>query len=272
MFSVESSVDLARRHAARDHDTRPGQSDRIERGVLRSLVFVAPPGTIPHCVVDAVEREFPSLRVELLSNIEDIGVVFEQPVALFLVDSAFLPQLDENMRRHRHLHRQATAAVVFEDMASAAAHYTLIRDCDFARGILPMNLKLDVWLSVVKLLLCGGEYLPTSLLRDHAQNSHIFSSSSPRIADAIAAVQPKVGGKEEEMLGELTEREFEVLELVARGTQNKLIASELGLSEHTVKIHIHNIIRKLRVHNRTEAAAFFLQSSMAGDRNGNGGV
>jgi DNA-binding NarL/FixJ family response regulator len=50
------------------------------------------------------------------------------------------------------------------------------------------------------------------------------------------------------------------LELVARGTPNKLIATEFGLSEHTVKIHMHNIIRKLRVHNRTEAAAFFLRA------------
>jgi DNA-binding NarL/FixJ family response regulator len=38
---------------------------------------------------------------------------------------------------------------------------------------------------------------------------------------------------------------------------HKSIATELGLSENTVKIHLHNIISKLRSHNRTGAAAWF---------------
>jgi DNA-binding NarL/FixJ family response regulator len=58
---------------------------------------------------------------------------------------------------------------------------------------------------------------------------------------------------------ELTSRELEVLGMVARGCQNKIIAADLGLSEHTVKIHLHNIISKLAVHNRTEAAAMYLK-------------
>lgn len=60
-------------------------------------------------------------------------------------------------------------------------------------------------------------------------------------------------------MDELTVRELEVLAMVARGHQNKIIAADLGLSEHTVKIHIHNIIRKLGVHNRTEAAAIYFE-------------
>jgi DNA-binding NarL/FixJ family response regulator len=39
--------------------------------------------------------------------------------------------------------------------------------------------------------------------------------------------------------------------------QNKVIAAALKLSENTVKIHLHNIIRKLGAHNRTEAAAMY---------------
>jgi len=45
--------------------------------------------------------------------------------------------------------------------------------------------------------------------------------------------------------------------MVSRGLQNKTIAAEFHLSEHTVKIHLHNIISKLGAHNRTEAAARF---------------
>lgn len=58
---------------------------------------------------------------------------------------------------------------------------------------------------------------------------------------------------------QLTKRENEILARIALGNQNKIIAAALGLSEHTVKIHIHNIITKLGVHNRTEAVAFYFE-------------
>lgn len=58
----------------------------------------------------------------------------------------------------------------------------------------------------------------------------------------------------------LTGREKEVLELVARGFQNKAIAANLKLSENTVKLHIHHIITKLGAHNRTEAAMIYVTS------------
>ncbi len=53
--------------------------------------------------------------------------------------------------------------------------------------------------------------------------------------------------------GPLTERELEVLNLLARGLANKQIAVELGISEHTVKFHVSSIYAKLNVTNRTEA-------------------
>ena len=53
--------------------------------------------------------------------------------------------------------------------------------------------------------------------------------------------------------GPLTERELEVLGLLAQGLANKQIAAELGISEHTVKFHVSSICTKLDVTNRTEA-------------------
>lgn len=53
--------------------------------------------------------------------------------------------------------------------------------------------------------------------------------------------------------GPLTERELEVLGLLAQGLANKQIAVELGISEHTVKFHVSSIYTKLGVTNRTEA-------------------
>jgi len=53
--------------------------------------------------------------------------------------------------------------------------------------------------------------------------------------------------------GPLTERESEVIGLLARGLANKQIAMALGISEHTVKFHVSSIYTKLNVTNRTEA-------------------
>lgn len=48
----------------------------------------------------------------------------------------------------------------------------------------------------------------------------------------------------------LTAREREVVQLVSSGLSNKLVARNLGLREGTVKIHLHNVYRKLRIPNR----------------------
>ena len=51
----------------------------------------------------------------------------------------------------------------------------------------------------------------------------------------------------------LSEREVEVLQLMAKGSANKLIASDLSITESTVKTHVANIFQKLEVSHRTEA-------------------
>ena len=51
----------------------------------------------------------------------------------------------------------------------------------------------------------------------------------------------------------MTERELEVLDLLAAGLANKQIAVELGISEHTVKFHVSSIYTKLNATNRTQA-------------------
>lgn len=58
---------------------------------------------------------------------------------------------------------------------------------------------------------------------------------------------------------ELSAREMDVLKLIVRGMSNKEIGSNLGVAEGTVKIHINNILSKLGVSDRTQAATFALQ-------------
>lgn len=62
---------------------------------------------------------------------------------------------------------------------------------------------------------------------------------------------------------QLTSRELEVLKIMASGASNRLIADRLSISENTVKIHVHKILKKLDVRNRREAARLANQNSIA---------
>jgi two-component system NarL family response regulator len=60
----------------------------------------------------------------------------------------------------------------------------------------------------------------------------------------------------------LTDRELEVLKLVARGLNNRDIARELYISENTVKNHIRNILEKLQLHSRMEAVVYAVREKL----------
>jgi DNA-binding NarL/FixJ family response regulator len=70
------------------------------------------------------------------------------------------------------------------------------------------------------------------------------------VAAQLAAHTPRV---------ELTPREAEVFQYVARGLTNAEIAAEVGRTEGTIKVHVKNILRKLDAHDRTEAVAIGIE-------------
>jgi NarL family two-component system response regulator LiaR len=85
---------------------------------------------------------------------------------------------------------------------------------------------------------------------------------SPRIAaDILERIRADLGrpALPEEARAELTEREREVLSLVAQGRDNTQIADELFVSVQTVKNHVSNILAKLEVQNRVQAAVQAIQ-------------
>ena len=60
----------------------------------------------------------------------------------------------------------------------------------------------------------------------------------------------------------LTDRELEVLKLVAQGMSNREIAEELFISENTVKNHVRNILEKLHLHSRMEAVVYAVREKL----------
>jgi NarL family two-component system response regulator YdfI len=107
-------------------------------------------------------------------------------------------------------------------------------------GLLPLEASAEELLAALNALHEGLFVSPPALIQQLVSNP------------ALEA-QPLAGRLDDLPAGELTERESEVLGLLAQGLANKQIAARLGISEHTVKFHVSAIYSKLGASSRTEA-------------------
>ena len=88
---------------------------------------------------------------------------------------------------------------------------------------------------------------------------------SPELTQVLAEairVRPKPTGQVP--FSSLTKREKEVLRLIAKGQSNKMIARKLGITEGTVKVHVKNLLYKLGLRSRVEAAVWVLENEAKG--------
>lgn len=95
-----------------------------------------------------------------------------------------------------------------------------------------------------------------------------LSPISPVVAPKVLAELNALSRRAAEWDGHarrLTSRELDVLRLVARGFSNRQIAVDLGISENTVRNHVRNILEKLRVRSRVEAAAVAVRDRLVED-------
>jgi len=94
-----------------------------------------------------------------------------------------------------------------------------------------------------------------------AGDSLLSPSVTRKVIDRMAE-QPTPDASSGERLTELTPREREVLELVARGLSNREIAQAFVIEESTVKTHVKRILRKLHVRDRVQAVIFAYESGL----------
>lgn len=90
----------------------------------------------------------------------------------------------------------------------------------------------------------------------------VAPSVTRRLLDKFAARLPAAATDTPSHLRHLTDRELEVLTLVARGLSNAEIAAELVVSETTVKTHVGNLLTKLNVRDRVQAAVYAYESGL----------
>jgi DNA-binding NarL/FixJ family response regulator len=106
-----------------------------------------------------------------------------------------------------------------------------------ANGYIPKSARGQVMLSALKLVLVGGIYVPPLVLGESAD-------AQPRVDNVTPSSLRSL----------LTERQVDVLRLLAEGRPNKEIARQLNLAEGTVRVHVNAVLKALSARNRTEAA------------------
>lgn len=126
----------------------------------------------------------------------------------------------------------------------------------------------------------AGEDMIFPAIKAGAMGYHLKDSSPEALIDAIrqvnmgvASLHPSIAKKVLEefhntekrpLLEEpLTQRELEVLRLIAQGQENKEIAEQLVISDATVRTHVSNILGKLHLASRTQAALYALREGLA---------
>jgi DNA-binding CsgD family transcriptional regulator len=96
-------------------------------------------------------------------------------------------------------------------------------------------MEFDIAVEAVRFVLAGGTYVPLECV--------LATGGS-----GIAAAQPSPS------VGAVTGRELAVVRAIQQGKSNKVIAYDLNMCESTVKVHVRNIMKKLKARNRTEVA------------------
>lgn len=205
------------------------QDNRILRDALATLI-----------------RQQPGFNVLAASanSIAALPGVHPASPRIFLVD--FSLSDDDSLRLIVTLHRDfpADGIIVMGLFAGQQDIAACVRAG--ASGFVMKDAPLDDFLATIRRVAKGAKVLPTQLT--HSLFSQIIEH----------AIQ---GGRESVLERvQLTERERQVIDFIDSGLSNKEIAAHLGVTVHTVKSHVHNLLEKLALHTRLEVAAFTRRS------------
>ncbi|NJS15144.1 MAG: response regulator transcription factor [Sphingopyxis sp.] len=221
----------------------------------------------------------PAVRAEVFQQLPETAAG-SPVVRLVLLHADGLSDVTDIARTCGKRFPNAAVVLLVADMCADCTVRERLFEEGLVQGVVPLTLKLDVWLAAISLLLSGGEYYPPSRQQKAAatpadivvptaqrqpdetrmeMRASTTQSTHPVLLDVAGTKSEAANtGAEHQHVSHpvdgLTTRERQILELVSEGHQNKLIAHRMALSEHTVKVHVHNLLTKLRVSNRTQAA------------------
>jgi DNA-binding NarL/FixJ family response regulator len=182
-----------------------------------------------------------------------------------------MPEMDgiaataEIKARHPAVEVIALTSFIDEDRVTAAIEAG-------ASGFLLKDAEADDLASAIRAAMAGEVHLDPAVAGIVARGMRDRSGPRSRAGSAGNGGPPGPGaptrgrGSARASLATLTGREREVLAGVARGLSNKAIAEELGMAERTARTHVSNILAKLGLTSRTQAALFAVQHGLGPTR------
>ena len=222
------------------------------------IVMLARTDLFAECLTQAISARFQDQDIVSLSDADDLLDGNLGDVSLFMLYRLPAATFPSVMTTIYECYPKAAIGLMVQNADEFDPSIAGFVDQGLVHGVLPLNINLDVCLTAIDLLMKGGEHFPAALLRRLAPNAlsgGALAGQKDAPGDTIDIERKSDIGK-----GVLTTREVQILDLICMGTQNKIIADRLGLSENTVKVHVRNIYKKMNVRNRTEAASRYFRS------------
>jgi DNA-binding NarL/FixJ family response regulator len=228
------------------------------------LVLVDPEPLSRDCFAEVLQAAFPRLLVLTARDTSDIDQTADLPVALVLLRVSLEARPGSVAPRVAAIRGRLPHAPVV--VIGPGCDHELTAEAMEAgtRGVLPSSEPLKVVIAAVQLIMAGGTYYPVHIKPeavglDRRNSDPVAVRRAMERANEAASHKGDDAGPAEatqDLCAKFTGREVQVLAALQQGRSNKWIASELNLSENTVKVYIKHIMRKLNATNRTQAAIY----------------
>lgn len=258
-----------------ERDTSEAAAFRNRSGITDIFLFVGSALVFPNSILRIAEQEAGGVHALRLDALRDVLALVRDPsiiVRKVFFDDRLAAEVFRNIDLYKADMPEADWILAYRD--SALARRLLEERGQTPRLmdilLLPMNLPICPWSSMLRLVLSGQFIAAGELMGPVASEKTVLRtvddhhrSTPPAPQDALRA---EAAADVLDADPGLTRREKEVLALVSQGGRNKTIAHMMSLSEHTVKLHLHNAITKIGARNRTEAATWYLSRQLGEGR------
>ncbi|HET8914089.1 MAG TPA: response regulator transcription factor [Propionibacteriaceae bacterium] len=229
---------------ARPSDTpSPGEDARVDWGLdagseeLQMLIYLDPRALTRDCVGRWLQSSLSGFSVCLLPDPEQITAapIVSGDIRAVVInvgrERMSSPTVARLLSRVSELLPTVPVALMsdYEDPESIQEAFEL-----GVRGYIPTSLASTVAVAALQLVCCGGTFAPAAALLSQRDRPH--------------------GSGSRQVLEGFTLRQSDILDCLRRGMANKMIAYQLSMCESTVKVHVRNIMKKLKATNRTQVA------------------
>lgn len=195
-----------------------------------------------------LQRQLSDAEIIEVGGIDELMALADgegKPIDLILLDLR-MPGMKGGQSVEKVIAAFPDAAVV---LVSGAANFEDIKGAidAGARGFMPKTLSAKLFAGAISIVLTGGTFLPAETLQMNgswAPDGSLAPGDGSALADS------------------LTGRQRQVLVQLAAGATNKEIGRNLDIAEVTVKLHIGQILRKIKARNRAEAASIATRAGL----------